>query len=144
MFIHNGAAGQMTAVVQGNTIDTLDQVNSFAGMYLQTGSNTGALGDNNKSCLTIDGTTAALKNNIDVGASAGFAIATGIFVEQEGVSRVGLLDSPNYGGAAYDSTAVQTFVAALNTVTGSNATAVTAIHDAGSPAGGGYFGTCPP
>jgi uncharacterized repeat protein (TIGR01451 family) len=137
--LKNGATGTMKATIQGNIIDTLDQTNSFAGMYLQTGSNTGAGGDNNKSCLTIGGSTSALKNSIDVGANSGFAIATGIFIEQEGVSKVAL---PGYAGAAYDNTAVQNFIAPKNTVTGSNATTVTAIHDSASPAGGGYSGDC--
>jgi hypothetical protein len=145
VFVHNGNLAQMTAVVQGNTIDTLDQTNSFAGMYLQTGSNTGAGGDNNKSCLTIGGTTAALKNNIDLGANAGGALVAGIVVEQEGVSRVGLLDTPNYSGAVYSDANVQTFVSNLNTVTNGNGALNTfAFHDSSSPSGGGYFGTCPP
>lgn len=144
VFVHNGAAGQLTAVVQGNSIGTLDQLNSFSGMYLQTGSNGGAGGDNNKSCLTIGG-AGALKNTIDLGGNVFDSILAGIILEQEGVSRVGLLGSPNYSGGPYDDSAVMTFVAANNTVTNpGSALDVFAFHDGSSPAGGGFFGACPP
>jgi hypothetical protein len=143
VFVHNGAAAQITAVIQGNTIDTLDQANSFAGMYLQTGSGTGSGGDNNKSCLTIGG-AGALRNTIDIGPNAGGALVAGITIEQEGVSRVGLLGSPNYSGGVYSDANVQTYVAANNTGTFPNGQSVFAFHDATSPAGGGFFGSCPP
>jgi uncharacterized repeat protein (TIGR01451 family) len=140
VFIHNGAAGTMKATVQSNTIGTLDQANSFAGMYIQTGSNTVSSGspDNNNSCMTIGG-AGSLKNSIDVGANTAGNIAAGITVEQEGDSKVAL---PGYAGTAYDSNAVQTFVGGNNTVTGSNAQAVLALHDSSSPAGFGYSGNC--
>jgi len=144
VFVHNGASGQLTAVVQGNSIGTLDQLNSFAGMYLQTGSNGGAGGDNNKSCLTIGG-AGALKNTIDLNGNIFDSILAGIILEQEGVSRVGLLGSPNYSGGPYDDTAAGNFVAANNTVTNpGSALDVFAFHDGSSPAGGGFFGACPP
>ncbi len=139
VFVHNGALGTMKALVQSNAIDTLDQVNSFAGMYLQTGSNTGAGGDNNKSCLTIGG-AGALKNTIDLGGAVGNNIATGILVEQEGVSKVAL---PGYAGAAYDTTAVQNFVAPNNTFTNIGAAlTVEALRDGSMTAGAGYSGNC--
>ncbi|HEX8078224.1 MAG TPA: Ig-like domain-containing protein, partial [Chthoniobacterales bacterium] len=139
VFNKGTTVGQMKATVQGNVIDTMDQTNSFAGMYFQTGSATGAGGDNDTSCLTIGG-AGALKNTIDAGTNASFAIAAGIFIEQEGVSKVAL---PGYGGSAYDTTAVQNFVAPNNTTTGGGGvTQVTAIRDSASPAGGGYFGNC--
>ena len=140
VYVHNGNAAKMTAVIQGNIADTLDQTNSFAGMYLQTGSNTGSGGDNNLSNLTIGG-AGALKNSVDVGANASGALVAGICIEQEGVSRIGLLGSPNYSGGVYSDANVQTYVGGNNTFTGSNAQAVFAFHDSTSPAGGGYFGT---
>jgi hypothetical protein len=143
---HNGGGGEMTGVVQGNTIDTLDQVNTFAGIYLQTGSNTGSGGDNNKSDLTVGG-PGVLANHVDIGTNANDAIVSGIFLEQEGVSKVGLLGSPNYSGAPYDFNAVASYVAANNVVTSAGsgtlqggATATAAIGDPNTPAGGGYFG----
>ncbi|MDB6079429.1 MAG: hypothetical protein JWO82_3176, partial [Akkermansiaceae bacterium] len=126
LLLKNGAAGQMSAVIQGNTIDTLDQVNSFTGIYVQTGSLTGAGGDNNKSGLTIGG-AGALANHTDIGANSSGALVAGITVEQEGVSRVGLLGSPNYSGAPYDFTAVQNYIAARNGFTGSNGQSVFAF-----------------
>jgi VCBS repeat-containing protein len=138
---HNGSGSQMTATITGNTIGTLDQANSFAAMYLQTGSGTGAGGDNNKSCFTIS------NNAMDLGGNAGGAILAGIAIEQEGVSRVGILGTPsNYGGAAYDFSAVETYVTGkANTVTNANGSqAVFVFGDAATPAGGGYFGACPP
>jgi len=145
VYVHNGGGGKMVATVQGNVIDTLDQTNSFAGMYLQTGSNTVSSGspDNNKSCLTIGGGTAALKNTVDVSPNAAGFIATGITVEQEGTSQVGLLGSPNYGGTAYNDAAVQTYVGGNNTQTGPNASPVFALHDGAQPAGDGFLGVCP-
>ncbi|RUZ20086.1 hypothetical protein [Mesorhizobium sp. M7A.F.Ca.CA.001.09.1.1] len=139
--VKNGAGGTMTAVIQGNIIDTLDQVNSFTGIYVQTGSNTTNSGtpDNNKSNITLGG-AGALANHVDIGANAGFAIAAGITIEQEGNSRVGLIGSPNYAGAPYDFTAIQTYIANLNVVTGSNAPDVFAFGDPNTPAGFGFFG----
>jgi hypothetical protein len=141
---HNGAAGgTMIATIQGNTIGTLDQANGFGGIYVQTGSATGPGGDNNKSCFTIGG-AGALRNSIDVGANASFAIVAGIIIEQEGVSRVGLLGSPNYSGGVYSDANVQSYVTPNTIYTGNNAQAVFAFHDPGSSAGGGFFGSCPP
>ncbi|MGL4291515.1 MAG: hypothetical protein ACRCVA_34510, partial [Phreatobacter sp.] len=137
--LRNGAGGQMSAVIQGNTIDTLDQVNGFSGIYAQTGSATGAGGDNNRSNLTIGG-AGALANHVDLGANAGSALVAGIVLEQEGISRVGLLGSPNYGGTPYNFTAVQNYIAANNTGSFTNAQAVFAFGDPTQPAGGGYFG----
>jgi VCBS repeat-containing protein len=139
VFVHNGAAGTMAAVIQGNTVDTLDQTNSFAGMYLQTGSGTGAGGDNNKSNLTIGG-AGALANHIDIGPNSAGNLVAGIVLEQEGVSRVGLIGSPNYAGGPYAFTTVQTYVAGNNVVSAPNGQAVFAFGDATTPAGGGYFG----
>jgi YVTN family beta-propeller protein len=143
LFVHNGAGGQMTATVQANTIDTLDQANSFSGMYIQTGSATGGSGDNNKSCLTLGG-AAGLKNSVDLGGNAGSALVAGITLEQEGTSRVGLLGSPNYSGTPYDFTAVQSYVGNNNNpaTNGNGAINVFAFGDAVKPAGGGYFGAC--
>jgi hypothetical protein len=84
-----------------------------------------------------------LKNTIDLGANAGNVLAAGITLEQEGNSHVALLGSPNYAGAPYNFTAVQTYVAANNTVTNGNGAPKTfAFADSSTPAGGGYFGTC--
>lgn len=140
VFIHNPTGGLMNATVQGNTIDTLDQANSFAGMYLQTGSNTvsGGSPDTNKSCLTIGG-AGGLKNTIDVGANASLAIVAGITLEQEGNAHVGL---PGYGGTTTSDVSVQNFVGPNNTVTGSNAQAVFVFHDSTNPPA--WFQTCPP
>ena len=114
----------------------------FAGIYAQTGSATGAGGDNNKSNITLGG-AGALKNSVDLGGNVNAGLVAGIFLEQEGVSEVGLIGSPNYAGAPYDLAAVASYVASNNTVTNvgsTGAVAVQAIHDPSSPAGGGYFG----
>ncbi|WP_050631998.1 beta strand repeat-containing protein [Bradyrhizobium viridifuturi] len=139
--VHNGAAGAMTAVIQGNTVDTLDSTNGFAGIYVQNGSGTGAGGDNNLLDATIGG-AGALRNNVDLGGNTGLGLVAGIFLEQEGVSKTGLIGTPNYGGAPYDFTAVANYVAANNTVTGTGngAVATQAIGDPTHAAGGGYFG----
>jgi len=135
VFVHNGASGKLAATIQGNTIDTLDQANSFAGIYAQTGSNTGAGGDNNLSNLTISG------NNINIGPNSASNLVAGIVLEQEGVSKVGVLGTPtNYAGTPYDFTAVQNYVAAKNTITAPNGIPVFAFGDSAKPAGGGYFG----
>ena len=145
VYVHNGASGKMVATVQGNTIDTLDQTNSFAGMYLQTGSNTVSSGspDNNRACLTIGGSTAALKNAIDIGPNTAGNLAFGITVEQEGTSQVGLLGTPNYSGGAYNATQIQNYVAANNTFTVPNGSPVGELNDSAQPAGDGFLGTCP-
>ncbi|MFB9266321.1 beta strand repeat-containing protein, partial [Bradyrhizobium erythrophlei] len=136
LLLHNGGAGTMSAVVQNNTVDTLDQTNSFSGIYVQTGSNTVGSGspDNNKMNLTISG------NNVNLGANALGAMVAGIVLEQEGTSKVGLIGTPNYGGTPYDFTAVQNYVASHNTGTFTNGQAVFAFGDPGQPAGAGYFG----
>ncbi|QIG96696.1 cadherin repeat domain-containing protein [Bradyrhizobium sp. 6(2017)] len=139
--VHNGAAGDMTAVIQGNTIDTLDSTNGFAGIYVQNGSATGAGGDNNLLNATIGG-AGALKNTVDLGGNTGLGLVAGIFLEQEGVSKTGLIGSPNYAGTPYNFSAVASYVASNNTVTGTGngAVATQAIGDPGQSAGGGYFG----
>ncbi|GKQ54999.1 S-layer family protein [Bradyrhizobium sp. Ce-3] len=138
---HNGAGGAMTVVIQGNTIDTLDSANGFAGIYVQNGSATGAGGDNNLLDATIGG-AGALKNTVDLGGNTGLALVAGIFLEQEGVSKTGLIGSPNYSGTPYNFGAVASYVASDNTVTGTGNGAVgtQAIGDPGQSAGGGYFG----
>ncbi|PBC01385.1 inverse autotransporter beta domain-containing protein [Mesorhizobium sp. WSM3860] len=141
LLLRNGGGGTMTAVVQGNTIDTLDQASSFSGIYIQSGSNTVNSGspDNNKLNLTIGG-AGALRNTIDLGANAIGALVAGIVLEQEGNSRMGLIGSPNYVGTPYDFSAIQAYVAANNTGTFTNAQAVFAFGDSTQPAGGGFFG----
>ncbi|GIQ77493.1 cadherin repeat domain-containing protein [Bradyrhizobium sp. RD5-C2] len=138
---HNGAGGAMTAVIQGNTIDTLDSTNGFAGIDVQNGSATGAGGDNNLLNATIGG-AGALKNSVDLGGNTGLGLVAGIFLEQEGVSKTGLIGSPNYAGTPYNFAAVGSYVAGNNTVTGTGNGAVgtQAIGDPGQSAGGGYFG----
>ncbi|HEX7922373.1 MAG TPA: hypothetical protein VF583_15550, partial [Bradyrhizobium sp.] len=138
---HNGAGGAMTAVIQGNTIDTLDSTNGFAGIDVQNGSATGAGGDNNLLNATIGG-AGALKNSVDLGGNTGLGLVAGVFLEQEGVSKTGLIGTPNYGGTPYDFTAVANYLAANNTVTGTGNGAVgtQAIGDPTHAAGGGYFG----
>jgi VCBS repeat-containing protein len=137
---HNGGGGDMTAVIQGNTIDTLDQTNAFSGIYLQTGSSGST--DNNKSDYTIGG-AGALANKIDIGSNSASAIVAGIILDEEGNTKIGLLGSPNYSGGAFDTNAVQNYVAGNNTVTsngsatlGGGATSVFAVTNPGL----GYFG----
>ncbi|KJC57360.1 hypothetical protein UP10_30410 [Bradyrhizobium sp. LTSPM299] len=134
LLLHNGASGTMSATVDNNTVDTLDQANSFSGIYVQTGSATGPGGDNNKMNLTISG------NHVDLGSNASSALVAGITLEQEGVSRVGLIGTPNYSGSPYDFNAVQSYVASLNSGTFTNGQAVFAFGDPTQAAGGGYFG----
>jgi hypothetical protein len=139
---HNGAGGEMTEVIQGNTVDTLDSTNGFAGIYVQTGSATGPGGDNNESNITLGG-AGALKNSVDLGGNVNAGLVAGIFLEQEGVSKVGLIGSPNYSGAPYDFTAIQNYVAGNNTATNvgsTGAVGVQAIADPNKPGGAGYFG----
>ncbi|WP_420967462.1 cadherin domain-containing protein [Bradyrhizobium sp. B120] len=138
---HNGAGGAMTAVIQGNTIDTLDSTNGFAGIDVQNGSATGAGGDNNLLNATIGG-AGALKNSVDLGGNTGLGLVAGVFLEQEGVSKTGLIGSPNYAGSPYDFTAVANYLAGNNTVTntGNGAVGTQAIGDPTHAAGGGYFG----
>ncbi|WP_217571371.1 hypothetical protein [Mesorhizobium sp. GbtcB19] len=137
--LHNGS-GTMTAVIQGNTVDTLDQANSFAGVYVQTGSNTvgGGSPDSNRTNVTLGG-AGALANTVNVGANASSAIVAGIVLEQEGNSKVGLIGSPAYAGGPYAFSTVQNYIASMNNFSGSNASAVFAFGDPSQPAGGGYF-----
>jgi hypothetical protein len=137
---HNGGGGDMTAVIQGNTIDTLDQANAFSGIYLQTGSSGST--DNNISDYTIGG-AGSLANKIDIGSNSASAIVAGIILDEEGNTKVGLLGSPNYSGGPFDTNAVASYVAGSNTVTsngsvtlGGGATPVFALTNPGL----GYFG----
>jgi large repetitive protein len=131
-FLNENGSGKLNATIQTNTIDTLDQNDALAGMYLQTGAN--GSNDNNISNLTIGG-AGSLQNSIDIGDNNNFAVSADIVLLQNGSTKVGL---PGYPGTPNDTTAVQNFVTANNNfVSTANAQAVDAL----THAPGGYFGT---
>jgi len=89
--------------------------------------------DAGKMCLTLGGSGGGQPNTVTgIGANG----ATDIRVRARFDTHVGLLDTPNYAGAAQDTTAVNTYLSGKN----GGASASSTFGNAGN----GFFGTCPP
>jgi len=118
----NSTYAALNVTVSNNLIDTPDAVNAQHGILLDSGFD---IGDNNVSCVNI------LNNPVSNGGNevlGGFDIR----VRQRQATRVNL---PGYAGTAFDTTAVQTYLAGRNTLSSVSASA----NNDGSTTNDGYF-----
>jgi hypothetical protein len=100
-----------------------------AGIRVVAGTNSG---DTTKNCISIGGTAAGDKNVLTgTGTNGGSELR----LFQRFTTTLAV---PGYAGAANDNAAMNSFLAARNTVTNVNATNNTGA----SPAGPGFSGTC--
>jgi VCBS repeat-containing protein len=131
-----GGQGYYRAVIQGNTVDTpnVGAGNITNGLLAQFGAvpaNPPVTADDPKACLTLGGSTAALKNNLDGGRNGGADLRLRV--------RFGtLIGVLGYTGANNDNTAMANFLNSQN-VFGTAGAIVTNNATTGS----GWTGTCP-
>jgi VCBS repeat-containing protein len=128
--VAGGGQGYYTAVLTGNTVDTpnIGAGNITNGLLAQFGS---ISTDDPKACLTLGGSTAALKNNLQGGANGGGDLRLRV--------RFGtLIGVVGYSGANNDNTAMTNLLNSQN-VFGSAGAVVTNNATTGS----GWSGTCP-
>ena len=128
--VAGGGQGTYDAVIQGNTVDTpnVGAGNITNGLLAQLGA---VSTDNPKACLTLGGSTAALKNNLDGGRNGGADLRLRV--------RFGtLIGIIGYSGANNDDAAMTSFLNSQN-VFGTAGAIVTNNAATGS----GWTGTCP-
>ena len=131
-----GGQGFYRAVIQGNTVDTpnVGLGNITNGLLAQFGAvraNPPVTADDPKVCVTLGGSTAALKNNLDGGRGGGGDLRLRV--------RFGtLIGVVGYTGANNDDTAMTNFLNSQN-VFGTAGAIVTNNATTGS----GWTGTCP-
>jgi hypothetical protein len=128
--VAGGGQGYYRAVIQGNTIDTpnVGAGNITNGLLAQFG----AVGtDNPKACLTLGGSTAALKNNLDGGRNGG----AGLRLRVRFGTLIGIL---GYAGTNNDDTAITNFLSSQNTIGSAGA-----ILTNNASTGSGWTGSCP-
>jgi len=128
----NGGNAQLTAVVQGNTASN---PGSFGAHGIESNFGTvSSPADAQKVCLTLGGSGSGQANSI---AGSGGGGGTDIRLRERFTVRVGLLDTPNYAGAATDSAAITSYLQPKNNGNGTPTVSITSGTQ-------GYFGTCPP
>ena len=128
--VAGGGQGFYRAVLQGNNVDTpnVGAGNITNGLLAQFGA---VSTDDSKVCLTLGGSTAALKNNLDGGRNGGADLRLRV--------RFGTLIGINgYSGANNDDAAMTSFLDSQN-VFGTAGAIVTNNAATGS----GWTGTCP-
>jgi hypothetical protein len=128
--VAGGGQGYYRAVIQGNTIDTpnVGAGNITNGLLAQFG----AVGtDNPKACLTLGGSTAALKNNLDGGRNGGADLRLRVRFG----TLIGIL---GYGSTNNDDTAITNFLSSQNTIGSAGA-----ILTNNASTGSGWTGSCP-
>ena len=128
--VAGGGQGTYDAVVQGNTVDTpnVGAGNITNGLLAQFGA---VSTDDPKVCLTLGGSTAALKNNLNGGRNGGADLRLRV--------RFGtLIGIIGYSGANNDDAAMTSFLNSQN-VFGTAGAIVTNNAATGS----GWTGTCP-